>query len=75
MARPIPVKKKLKNGFYIEVRNKGSRSGVIIGRDTKESMLRAAKIYEISKDVIILGGSEDGKWVNKAEAKKLNEVS
>ena len=75
MARSIPVKKKLKDGFYIEVRNKGSRSGVIVGRDTKELMLRAAKIYEKSKDVIILGGSEDGKWVSKSELKKLKEVS
>ena len=75
MARPIPVKKKLKNGFYIEVRNKGSRTGVIVGRDSHESMLRAAKIYEISKDVIILGNSEDGKWVSKSGTKKLTEVS
>jgi hypothetical protein len=62
MARPQNSQKKLKNGFYIEVRNKGSKSGIIIGRKTKEAMLRAAKQYEKTKDVIILGNSKDGKW-------------
>ena len=63
MARLPGTQKKLKNGFYIEVRNKGSRSGIIIGRKTKEAMLQAAKEYEKTKDVIILGNSKNGKWV------------
>ncbi len=63
MARPPSSQKKLKNGFYIEVRNKGSRSGIIIGRSTKEGMLQAAREYEKTKDVIILGNSKNGKWV------------
>jgi hypothetical protein len=67
MGRPVFAAKKLKNGFYIEVRNKGSRSGVIIGRNTREAMLKAAKDYEKSKDVIILGNSKDGKWVAKTK--------
>lgn len=70
MSKPIAVKKKLKNGFYFEVRNKGSRSGVIIRRETKDLMSRAVQIYKRTKDVIILGNSKDGIWVNKNEDKE-----
>ena len=70
MARPSSAAKKLKNGFYIEVRNKGSKSGIVIGRNTRESMLRTAKQYEKTKDVIILGNSQDGKWVSQKMEKE-----
>jgi hypothetical protein len=70
MAKFPMAKKKLKDGYYIEIRNKGSKTGTIIGRETKELMYRAAKLYEISKDVIILGSSKDGTWVSKFEGKE-----
>jgi hypothetical protein len=72
MGRQPSAPKKLKNGFYIEVRNKGSKSGVIIGRNTKDLMMRAIKEYEKTKDVIILGNSENGKWVKKSEEKEAS---
>lgn len=65
MGRPSTKPKDLKDGFYIEVKNKGATSGIKIRRDTKEEMLQAAKAYEKTKTVTILGESKKGKWVDK----------
>ena len=64
MGRPPTKPGKLKDGFYIEVRNKGSKSGVKIRRDTKESMLEAAKDYEKTKDVVMMGEFKNGSRVS-----------
>ena len=64
MGRPPTKPGKLKDGFYIEVRNKGSKSGVKIRRDTKESMLDAAKDYEKTKDVVMMGEFKNGSPVS-----------
>jgi len=64
MGRPPTKPGKLKDGFYIEVRNKGSKSGVKIRRDTKESMLEAAKDYEKTKDVVMMGEFKNGSPVS-----------
>lgn len=61
MGRPATKPTKLKDGYYIEVRNKGSKSGIKIRRDSKEAMLMAVKGYERVKDVIVLGKSKNGK--------------
>ena len=66
MGRPPTRPKKLKDGFYIEIRNKGSKTGIKIRRDTKKQMLSAIKEYEKIKDVIVLGEFKDGKMVNKS---------
>ncbi len=65
MGRPPTKPGKLKDGFYIEVRNKGSKSGVKIRRDTKESMLDAAKDYEKTKDVVMMGEFKNGSPVKQ----------
>lgn len=65
MGRPATRPTKLKDGYYIEIRNKGSRSGVKLYSGTKLQMHRAIKMYERSKEVIILGKSVDGKFVDK----------
>jgi len=65
MGRPATKPTKLRDGFYIEVKNKGSRSGIKIRRDTKEAMLLAVKEYERVKDVNVLGEFKNGKAVNK----------
>lgn len=64
MGRPPTRPVKLKDGYYIEVRNKGSKAGVKIRRDTEEELQKSIKKYEKSKEVIILGESKNGKWVN-----------
>ncbi len=67
MGRPPTRPKKLKDGFYIEIRNKGSKTGIKIRRDTKKEMLSAIKEYEKIKDVIVLGEFKDGKMVNSSK--------
>ena len=49
MGRPATRPTKLKDGFYIEIRNKGSKSGVKLYSGTKLQMHRAIKMYERSK--------------------------
>mgnify|MGYP000079358769 CR=1 FL=1 len=81
MGRPATKPAKLKDGYYIELRNKGASSGIRIQRDTKEQMEHAMIDYKKTKEVIILGQVINGKYVNekkkakakakaKAEAKK-----
>ncbi|MCO6499063.1 MAG: hypothetical protein J5I47_01655 [Vicingus serpentipes] len=64
MGRPATKPTKLRDGFYIEVRNKGSRSGIKIRRDTKDAMLLAIEEYERVKDVIVLGEFKNGKSID-----------
>lgn len=70
MGRPSTREKKLKDGFYIEVRNKGARSGIKLRRESLEEMQDAVESYSRSKDIIMLGESKNGKWVDKEKAKK-----
>lgn len=75
MGRPPTKPAKLKDGYYIEVRNEGSRSnGIKIRRDTKEEMLLAVESYSRIKDVNVLGELKNDKWVDKPEnLKKLKK--
>ena len=70
MGRPPTKPKKLKDGYYIEVRNKGASSGIKIVRDTEEQMKMAVEEYSRTKEVVVLGESKDGKWVNPPDKKK-----
>ena len=55
---------KLVNGFYIEVRNKGSKEkGIRIRSIDKATMKESAKQYSRDKDVLILGEYKDEGWV------------
>ena len=67
MGRPPTKPKALRDGFYIEVRNRGAKSGVKIRRDNEEQMLNAIKEYEKSKDVVVLGEFKNGKSVNNVK--------
>lgn len=68
MGRPATKPARLKDGFYIEVKNQGT-GGVLIRRDTKEQMIMAAEEYARMKEVVILGEMKNDKWVSKAEKK------
>lgn len=65
MGRPATKPTKLRDGFYIEVRNKGSRAGIRIRRDSEKAMLSAIKEYERVKDVVILGEFKNGKHIDE----------
>ena len=73
MGRPSTREKKLKDGYYIEVRNKGSKSGIKIRRETVEEMNQSVIDYSRAKDVVVLGESQNGKWVEKEKAKKAKK--
>ncbi len=64
MGRPATKPKKLKDGYYIEVRNKGAKSGLKVRRETEAQMLYAKNEYEKTKDVIVIGEVKNGKPVN-----------
>lgn len=72
MGRPPTRPIQFKDGFYLEIRNKGSKTGGIkLRRDTEAQMKRTAKEYERMKEVTILGESKNGKWVS--DPVKLNK--
>lgn len=66
MGRPATKPIKFRDGFYLEIRNKGANAGIKLHRHTKEQMLETIKNYELTKEIIILGESRNGKWVEKA---------
>lgn len=63
MGRLSTRPRDLKDGFYIEVRNKNSKTGVKIRRDNKEQMLSAIEQYQKVKEVIVFGELKNGKLV------------
>lgn len=65
MGRPATRPAKLRDGFYIEVRNKGAKSGIKIRRDDRVAMLDAVSEYRRIKEITILGESKNDKWVEK----------
>jgi hypothetical protein len=75
MGRPTTRPKNLKDGFYIEIRSRGSKNGIKTRRDTLAEMNQAAKEYEKHKDVIVLGELKGGKWVNETNAKAKKKVT
>ena len=51
--------------ILIEIRNRGSKTGIKIRRDNEKQMEFAIKEYEKSKDVIVLGEYKNGKLLTK----------
>lgn len=71
MGRPPTKPARLKDGYYIEVRNEGSKAnGIKIRRDTKEEMMMAIEDYSRIKDVTVLGELKNDKWVDDKKKKK-----
>ena len=63
MGRPATKPAKLRDGFYIQVKNQGG-SGVLVRRDTKEQMMLAAEDYSRTKEVNVLGEMNNDKCIN-----------
>lgn len=74
MGRPPTKPKKLRDGYYIEVRNRGANSGIKLVRDTEEQMNHAIEEYSRSKDVVVLGQSVNGKFLKDAKKRKKKKV-
>lgn len=65
MGRPPTKQIELRDGFYLEIRNKHSKAtGVKIRRDSREQMLNAVEEYKKFKDVIVFGEFKNGKLIN-----------
>lgn len=68
-GRPRETQVQLKDGFYIEVCNKGTKKGMKIRSENKVNMEQSAATYSY-KDVIILGEYKNGvPFVEPAPAK------
>ena len=59
-GRPRTHQVQLKNGFYIEVCNKGVKRGMKIRSESQKAMENAASLYAGYKEVIILGEYRNG---------------
>lgn len=71
MGRPPTLPKKKKNGFYVEVRNKGAKTGTVLIRDSYEAMMQTVRQYQNTKDIIILGEHRNGKPVSDSKKKVI----
>lgn len=63
MGRPSTKPKDLRDGYYIEVRNKNQRTAIKIRRDTEEQLILAIEEYRKNKEVTVLGQSKKGKMI------------
>ncbi|RPD97756.1 hypothetical protein EGM88_08175 [Aureibaculum marinum] len=62
MGRPATKPKKLRDGYYIEIKNKNQKSGGIkIHRENIKELVIAIQEYEKTKEVTVLGKLENGK--------------
>ncbi len=61
MGRPATKPTELRDGYYIEVRNKNQKSGIKIVRETKQQLIMAIDEYKKTKDVTVLGKLKNGK--------------
>lgn len=65
MGRPPTRPVKLKSGFYIEIKSKGSNSGIKIRRENLQQIEQAIHQYEPYFEVEYLGKLKDGKWIKE----------
>jgi hypothetical protein len=75
MGRPPTLPLKKKDGWYLEVRNKGAKTGTVLIRDTEEAMQLAGRLYQNTKDVILLGEHRNGKKSGKREKESQKRLS
>ncbi|MCC7455032.1 MAG: hypothetical protein IT222_12755 [Crocinitomix sp.] len=70
-GRPATKQAELKEGFYIELKTKGSNTPVKIRRDSMEEVDLAIEQYGKNKAVTYLGQVKGGKWMDgKNKGKK-----
>ncbi len=65
MGRPPTSTSRLRDGFYIEVRTKGSNSAIKLRSETREEMTNSAEHYSKTKEVTVLGEYVNGKPIDK----------
>ncbi len=65
MGRPATRPGKLRDGFYIEVRTKGAKSGIKLRSDSHEAMKQSIAHYRKTKEVTVMGEYVKGKPIKK----------
>ena len=65
MGRPATRPVKLREGFYIEIMQKGDQKGIKIRRDTYEQIKQAINMYDSFYVVKYLGRLEKGVFHEK----------
>ena len=65
MGRPPTRPSRLRDGFYIEVRTKGSNSAIKLRSESREEMNNSAEHYSKTKEVTVLGEYKNGKTIDK----------
>ena len=71
-GRPATKPARLKNGFYVGVKNKGQASPVMMYSPTREGMMLIAQRYSIfpEKEVTVMGEHKNDKWVDQEQPKR-----
>lgn len=69
-GRPSLSPVQLKDGFYIEVCDKGASKGMKIWNATEKAMLDAAQLYSGHKTVNVLGRYTEGAFKDAPQKKK-----
>lgn len=64
-GRPPLAPVQLKNGYYIEVCDKGTKRGIKIWSATEKAMDQAARSYAGYKTVIVLGEHREGAFCSQ----------
>lgn len=63
-GRPATKPSGLRDGFYLELKAKGSNTGIKIRRESMAEIKVAIKQFEKSKIVTYLGQVKDGRWAD-----------
>jgi hypothetical protein len=64
-GRPRTRPSALRDGFYLEVKNKKSDDkGVMLRRDTKREMIESGRMYAKTKRVVLFGERKNEKWLS-----------
>ena len=71
-GRPVTKPAKLKEGFYVELKNKGSNSPVKVRRESMAEIEMLIKQYEKIKVATYLGELRAGKWLDGKNNGKKN---
>jgi hypothetical protein len=69
-GRPPLTPVQLKNGFYIEVCDKGAKKGMKIWNATEKAMQDAARLYAGYKTVLVLGEYKEGSFAKENGSRK-----
>lgn len=76
VGRPSTKPARLKNGFYVSVKNKGMSNAVMMYSPTRDGMIVLAQRYSIfpDKEVTIMGEHKNDEWVSSSRpARKKRE--